>query len=81
MGSRGEGRGKPDGEKPLEGRSPEEHPAVIGPNGSVQPRGTLGGSKAQKPVLLALPLVLGRGDARVVNGTWVSAAGMPRRPL
>jgi len=54
---------------------------VIGLNGSVQPQGTLGGSKAQKPVLSVLPPVLGRADARAVNGMWVSAAGMPRCPL
>jgi hypothetical protein len=27
-----------------------------------------------------LPFVFGRMDARAVNGTWVSAAGMLRRP-
>jgi hypothetical protein len=81
MGSCGGGRGKLDGQKPLEGRSPEEHPAVTGLNGLVQPQGTLGGSKAQKPASFAWPLAFGRADVRAANGTWVSAAGMPRRPL
>jgi hypothetical protein len=49
-------------------------------NRSVQPRGILGGIKAQKPVRHVLPFVFGRMDARAVNGTWVSAAGMLRRP-
>jgi hypothetical protein len=54
---------------------------VAGPSGLVQPRGTLGGSKAQKPRSFVLPLAFGRVDVRAINGMWVSAAGMPRRPL
>jgi hypothetical protein len=54
---------------------------VTGLNGLVQPQGTLGGSKAQKPASFAWPLAFGRADVRAANGTWVSAAGMPRRPL
>jgi len=54
---------------------------VTGPNGLVQPRGTLGGSKAQKLRSFMLPFAFGREDVRAINGTWVSAAGMPRRPL
>jgi len=54
---------------------------VAGPNGSVQPQGTRGGNKAQKPMRLLLPFAFGRADAGGANGMWVSAAGMPRRPF
>jgi len=45
---------------------------ATGLNGPAKPQGTRDGSKAQKPVLVALPSAFGRVDGQPANGTWVS---------